>query len=274
MMRLELSFPPSVDVPYANEGYKRGRHKTVLTKYGLQRQPAELKNMSDEQVNSDVVMQQPDSPQQEVSASLYDNTESQEVQQAQSDQDQSEPQQKEDVQTEKESNSQENDQDKNSFEILGAPENYSFKEFEGADFDPVIQDGLKEAARELDLSRAAMDKFMDKMAPLAVQRQQERMAELSQGFITASTNDKEFGGERLQENLGLAQKAMGQFGSPELKEFLNQSGLGNHPELIRTFYRVGKNMSEDGYVGSSQGAMTRGETPKDFNGMARAFYEN
>ncbi|WP_375650698.1 hypothetical protein [Bartonella sp. OT172YNZD] len=216
--------------------------------------------MSDEQANAEAVTEQQSMAQEVVTDKLYDNTEAPETQLIQSEQDQQEPQKKEG--------------DQKSSETFGAPESYSFKEFEGADFDPIIENGLKEAARELNLSQVAMDKFMDKMVPLALQRQKERMEAFSQEFVTASTNDEEFGGEKLQENLAIAQRAMGQFGSPELKEFLNQSGLGNHPELIRAFYRVGKNMSEDGYVGSSQGAGTGKKILQDFDSMARAIYDN
>ncbi|WP_051018526.1 hypothetical protein [Bartonella queenslandensis] len=230
--------------------------------------------MSDEQAHAEAVTGQQTMPQEEVTDKLYDNMGEPEIPLSKPEQEQQEPQKKGEGETKNERKSQENEADQKSSEILGAPENYSFKEFEGADFDPVIENGLKEAARELNLSQAALDKFMDKMVPLALQRQKERMEVFSQEFVTASTNDEEFGGEKLQENLAIAQKAMGQFGSPELKEFLNQSRLGNHPELIRAFYRVGKNMSEDGYVGSSQGAGTGKKTLQDFDSMARAIYDN
>ena len=58
-------------------------------------------------------------------------------------------------------------------------------------------------------------------------------------------NDKEFGGTALQQNLATAKKAFDAYGNPELKTLLNESALGNHPEVLRFFYRVGKAMSED-----------------------------
>ena len=40
-------------------------------------------------------------------------------------------------------------------------------------------------------------------------------------------------------------------------------------------YRAGKAISEDGYVGNSEGAMGKSSgIPKDFNGIANALYSN
>ena len=64
----------------------------------------------------------------------------------------------------------------------------------------------------------------------------------------SSRTDKEFGGDKLNENLAVAQKAMNAFGTPELRAVLNKTGLGNHPELIRAFVRAGKAISEDTFV--------------------------
>ena len=70
--------------------------------------------------------------------------------------------------------------------------------------------------------------------------------------------DKEFGGEALAENLSVAKKALDQFGTPELRTLLNDSGLGNHPEIIRAFYRAGKAISEDRFVPAGAGVRTGG----------------
>ena len=64
------------------------------------------------------------------------------------------------------------------------------------------------------------------------------------------------------------------FGTDALKSLLTESGLGNHPEVIRFMYRAGKAISEDSYVGNSEGANAKGNVPKDFNGIANALYSN
>jgi hypothetical protein len=57
--------------------------------------------------------------------------------------------------------------------------------------------------------------------------------------------DKELGGEQLAENLAVARKALNTLGSPQLLQLLDKSGLGNHPDLVRAFFRAGRMMAED-----------------------------
>jgi len=73
--------------------------------------------------------------------------------------------------------------------------------------------------------------------------------------------DKEFGGAQLKDNLVIANKALGQFGTPELVSLLKETGLGNHPEIVRAFYRAGKAISEDTFV---KGSMTSPQSNRDY----------
>jgi hypothetical protein len=69
--------------------------------------------------------------------------------------------------------------------------------------------------------------------------------------------DKDIGGDKLDENLGIARKALDHFGTPELKDVLNASGLGNHPAVIKAFVKAGKAISEDTFVtGAAKGSDT------------------
>lgn len=155
-----------------------------------------------------------------------------------------------------------------------APEAYEFAESEEYTVDDKVIDAFKEAARDLDLSNDAAQKMVDKMAPQIAQRQQEQLQAVQQEWLNASTNDKEFGGENLQENLSIARKAMDQLGTPELGEFLQKSGLGNHPELVRMMYRAGKAISADTYVGPSHGSGAAKNQPRDMAGYSSALYPN
>jgi len=132
----------------------------------------------------------------------------------------------------------------------GAPEKYEdFTAPEGKSFDGEILKGFSEAAKEANLSQEKAQAFLNKMSPVFERRTQEQFTTLKSEWENASRADKEFGGDKLNENLAIAQKAMTEFGSAELKELLNSSGLGSHPEVIRMFVKAGKAISEDGYVG-------------------------
>lgn len=153
----------------------------------------------------------------------------------------------------------------------GAPEKYEdFTAPEGRQFDPEFSKAYSEAAKELNLNQDKAQKFLDKLAPVVVARQQEQINNLVTQWGEQATVDKEYGGEKLQENLGIAKQALDKFGTPEFKELIQKSGLGNHPEVIRFIYRVGKSFSPDSIVtGRKEGGKTG---PKTFGDLADALY--
>jgi len=86
------------------------------------------------------------------------------------------------------------------------------------------------------------------------EKQQAQMEEIRNEWAESAKTDKEFGGDKLPESLMSAKKALEAFGTPELKTLLNESGLGNHPDVIRFMVRAGKAISEDGFVSGARGA--------------------
>lgn len=126
-----------------------------------------------------------------------------------------------------------------------APENYEFKPIDGVDVAPEVLESFTGIAKELGLTQDAAQKVLDKMAPALQSRQLAQVEAIRAEWGQQSTTDQEFGGDKLQENLAVAKKALDTFGTPELAKLLNESGLGNHPEVIRVFYRAGKAISED-----------------------------
>lgn len=137
----------------------------------------------------------------------------------------------------------------------GAPEKYDFKPQEGQSFDDGVIGAFSEVAKELNLPQDAAQKVLDKMGPVLQERQMAQVQAASTEWAGSAKADKEFGGDKLPENLALAKQALDTFGTPELRTLLEKSGLGNHPEVIRVFYRTGKAISEDRFVGGkAQGA--------------------
>ena len=153
-----------------------------------------------------------------------------------------------------------------------APEKYEdFTIMEGATVDPEVTDSIKTVAKELNLTQQQAQKLAD----LAAERskviggkQAEVLQKARVEWGEAAKSDKEFGGDKLNENLSVAKKGLDTFGTPELRKVLNESGLGNHPEFIRFFYRAGKAISEDRFVSSGSSA------PKGSRDAAKNLYPN
>lgn len=141
----------------------------------------------------------------------------------------------------------------------GAPESYEFKAPDGVSFDEGVIGAFSEVAKDLNLPQDQAQKVLDKMAPVIAARQLEQLEAARVEWADAAKADKEFGGEKLTENLGTAKKALDAFATPELRVLLDQSGLGNHPEVIRMFYRAGKAISEDRFVSGQGGKSNQGD---------------
>ena len=135
---------------------------------------------------------------------------------------------------------------------LGAPEAYEFKAPEGGRLDEQVLGELSSVAKDLDLSQGAAQQLVDRLAPKIAERQaaeqQRVLTEARTEWVSLAKADTEFGGEKFDQNLAVAKKALDAFGTPQLRELLKSSGLGDHPELIRAFYRAGKQISQDGFV--------------------------
>lgn len=135
----------------------------------------------------------------------------------------------------------------------GAPEAYSFATPEGEVLHEAVVTQFSEVAKELGLSQEAAQKIIDKMAPAITANQNASLQTVREGWAQETATDTEFGGEHLAENLAVAKKALDNLGTPELKQLLNDTGLGNHKEVIRVFFRAGKLISEDSFVGGRGG---------------------
>lgn len=145
----------------------------------------------------------------------------------------------------------------------GAPEKYEFTAGEGVELDSEALKDFEPVARDLNLTNEQAQKLVDaypKILAGVQQRQAEAWQKQTEGWAETVKEDKEIGGDKLTANLSAAQRALDQFGTPELKEYLNATGLGNHPDLVKTFVKIGKAMSEDGMVdGSNQGQRSAAE---------------
>jgi hypothetical protein len=153
-------------------------------------------------------------------------------------------------------------------EPAGPPETYDLKiELPGEDgADPVqveLDAALVEAAVPVFKEVGLTNEQANKIAPLAV-KVQERMLQqqaddhsaMKAQWARDAKADPEIGGAKFEETLALAGRALDQFGAQSVKDadgketnefrsLLNESGLGNHPVMLRIFRNVGLKVGED-----------------------------
>lgn len=144
--------------------------------------------------------------------------------------------------------------------LLGAPEAYDASAFtmpEGVEFDSELFDLVKGDMKALDLSQDGAGKvvamFAEKIVPKIAERAEkaieDQAAELSANLARDLQADPEVGGKNLNESRAHSAKAIAHFipdatKRSEFSTFLNESGLGNHPLLVRVIAGAGKLLSE------------------------------
>lgn len=162
----------------------------------------------------------------------------------------------------------------------GVPEAYELKSFkvgEGESASEVkidaslletVTPGLKEAG----VTQAQLDK----LAPMVPAIQEASLKQMNDEFAATRADwakqakaDPEIGGNNWAETIQLAGKALDQFGAKseivdgketnEFRKLLNESGLGEHPVMIRMFRNIGAAASEDSTFTRNTTAV---ETPK------------
>lgn len=119
---------------------------------------------------------------------------------------------------------------------------------EGAELDTEVLSGYKEVVKELGLSKEQAQKLVDKMAPLMASRTVEVVEKQREAWKEESLKDPEIGGEKLEKTLAVAKRGLEAVASPKLRQLLSESGLGNHPEVIKAFAKVGAFVGEDGKI--------------------------
>lgn len=133
-----------------------------------------------------------------------------------------------------------------------APEAYEFKAPEGVELNPALLGEFEGLARELNMPQNEAQAIVERMTPKIQARMQaqqiEIMAQARADWLQQIEADAEIGGAAKQASQASAAKALHQFGTPELRALLKDSGLEAHPEVVRFFSRAGKAISEDSFV--------------------------
>jgi hypothetical protein len=131
------------------------------------------------------------------------------------------------------------------------PEKYDLKLPDGSPLDAKALDEVSSFAKEKKLTQdeaqAVLERESKRIASY-VDAQKEQLAQKQKEWIETIKTDKELGGEGMNKTIEMAKRVVDRYGSDSLKKALNDSGLGNHPELVRFVSRIGKAMSEDQLV--------------------------
>ena len=105
---------------------------------------------------------------------------------------------------------------------------------------------LSKIAQESGADAAAASKLVQDLTLYGQVKHEQQV----QAWEEASRADPEFGGEKLQENLAIANRALEAYDpNGTIRAMLAETGYGNHPDLIRFMLAIGRDLSPDRMVG-------------------------
>lgn len=131
---------------------------------------------------------------------------------------------------------------------LTAPEGLTIDADLLAEATPIF----KEAGLSNDQAQAilpAAKSLMEKTQQATVQSLIDGGNQQRKAWLDAAKADEQIGGNKWDASLASSAKALDALGHPEGSDFrkaLNETGFGNHPEMIRIFARLGEMVGEDG----------------------------
>lgn len=100
-----------------------------------------------------------------------------------------------------------------------------------------------------------------------IEGQQEELEKSQDAWIEETKKDNEIGGDKYEESTALAKRVVDKFGTPAFKKALIDTGLGDHPEVIRIFMRMGTHLKDDSFI-------RPGDAPTGKRSMEDVFYGN
>jgi hypothetical protein len=119
---------------------------------------------------------------------------------------------------------------------------------DGVELDQALLDELSPQFKELGLTtkqaQALADKFIAAQSK-KVEAQSQNWAKTVGDWVDQAKADPEIGGAKWDGTVKAASGVVARFGNEQFREYLNASGAGNHPEMIRFMAKVGAMIGED-----------------------------
>ena len=144
------------------------------------------------------------------------------------------------------------------------PEKYEIVTPEGYDqIDTGLVEQFTPIAKECGLTNEQAQKLANLYGKQLMQTnelQEQAFFEQRKAWVNELKSDPEFGAgndDTFKSSVGKAQLALKQFGSPELSQYLEQSGLGDNVYLVKAFAKIGAALGEDGFVDGNGGGNSK-----------------
>lgn len=160
--------------------------------------------------------------------------------------------------------------EKAAAEALKVPEKYDIKAPEGLTIEAKSLEALSPVFKDLKLTNANVQKIVDAYAPI-VKAQSEATQKAAMDYWNKETEGwkteslKQLGADAPKE-LAFATKVINKVGTHykkedgstgnKLRDMLEETRVGNHPEITKLFIQIGKLISEDSFAEPTKNSTT------------------
>jgi hypothetical protein len=151
---------------------------------------------------------------------------------------------------------------KSFFQKAGLPEEVKDYEVSSSEeVDGEFMDEYKKMSYENNIlpnqAQKMFDWYMDKASVEVKRQEEERGHNMEQSAKTLRTD----WGSSYDSKIRSAQNAILHYGNKDLNKYLDDTGIGNDPNLIRIFSKVGETLDDDSFKGDSNPG-NYGRTPE------------
>jgi len=145
------------------------------------------------------------------------------------------------------------------YNALGRPESADHYNLEN--YNPEQTEYFRGLAHQLGLNNQQAEVLFDAYAESINGMQQQDAEAFEQFEVDNLKSLQSEWGDNFNSNLELARRAFMNFATPEAVEVIEQTGLGNHPEILKVFSQVGALLQEDSILPGSSQAVLGGMNP-------------
>lgn len=149
-----------------------------------------------------------------------------------------------------------------------AATDYDLKLPEGFIPDETVLTSFKDFAKANSLTPEAAQSAVD-MATGLLTTQAEGFAQaqatawktVNEGWVAELKADPEWQGDKFNANIRTVGKALDEYGGPELRAAFDLTGAGNHPAIVKAFFKMANALSEGTQVTANAPAPKGPRTP-------------
>lgn len=129
-----------------------------------------------------------------------------------------------------------------------APEHYVLKNANGEDVEPQELEMMSRMFKDVNLSQEQAQKLYsayEKEQGSFVEQSQKAFNQMRDDWFNQTISDPQLGGQNIGQTKLCIKRVMQQCGNKELSEFLNKTGLGFNPAMVRFMTKVGELLGND-----------------------------